>query len=343
MARGAPHTAEGQHRVSPRRWYRSPGVAAAAVVLALAWQSLTGAAAAAADPEVPPTSTTGSPPRCDIADRPAKFAKTTDWSRTMVDWIYRVPSTYQPPDLVPVSRAGLTGGGSVRAELIPDLKAMASAARAAGSPLAVESAYRSYASQVSTFGYWRARYGYATAILGSARPGHSEHQLGTTLDFKSLGGRVPWAIGGYDWASSRAGRWLLLNAWKYGFVMSYPKNQKSAVCYGYEPWHYRYFGRTVAGAIHASGLPPRVWLWRHGNSPASSPTPTPTPTPPPTPTPTPTATPTETPTPTPAPPAGPSDAPTATPSATEDAAASPSVPDESAPEPPVPPESAAPS
>jgi zinc D-Ala-D-Ala carboxypeptidase len=284
-------------RPAPRRLLRG-----AVLIAALAAGGLPHAAVAATDPAVPPLSSSGSPPACRIADLPVKFGSTGDWSRTMVDWNYRLPTTYKPPNLVSVARAGLTGFGSVRAELIPDLRAMAAAARAAGARLAVESAYRSYATQVSTFNSWVARLGYSRAILGSARPGHSEHQLGTALDFKSYGGGDPWAFAGYDWGATKAGRWLMQNAWKYGFVLSYPKGMKPQVCYGYEPWHYRYFGRTVAAAMHSSGLAPRVWLWRHGNSPTQvlpspsttaspSSSPTPTPTDPATPTPSDTATP----------------------------------------------------
>jgi len=54
------------------------------------------------------------------------------------------------------------------------------------------------------------------------------------------------------------------NAWKYGWVMSYPKDKTDLTCYQYEPWHYRYFGRTVAAAIQASGMTVREWLWQHG-------------------------------------------------------------------------------
>jgi zinc D-Ala-D-Ala carboxypeptidase len=249
-----------------------------------------GGAQAATDPAVPPLSSSGSPPACQIGDVAAKFRSAADWSRTMVDWTYRLPAGYNPPNLVSVARAGLTGPGSVRAELIPDLKAMAAAARAAGARLAVENAYRSYATQVASFNSWVARLGYARATIGSARPGHSEHQLGTALDFKSYGGGDPWAIAGYDWGATKAGHWLMQNAWKYGFVLSYPKGMKPQVCYGYEPWHYRYFGRTIARAIHDSGLTARVWLWRHGNSPIEVlPNPTADPGPSPTPTPTPTA------------------------------------------------------
>ena len=206
------------------------------------------------------------PPACRIADVPTRYRAYTDYQKTLLDWIYRLPSTYAPHDLTTVSHAGLTGTGYVRKLLIPDLTAMAKAARAAGARLAVQSAYRSYSTQVAVFNSWVRQLGYAQALKGSARPGHSEHQLGTALDFKSYGGRAPWYLGGYDWAKSRAGRWMMNNAWKYGFVLSYPKNKVSQVCYGYEPWHYRYVGRTIAAAIHTSGLTPRYWLWKHGSN-----------------------------------------------------------------------------
>ena len=222
--------------------------------------------AVASDPQVPPLSMKSSPPACKIADVPAKFLSKADWSRTLLDWRYRLPNGYVPPGLVPVSRAALTGGGYVRAELVPDLKAMAAAARAAGARLAVASAYRSYQSQISTFASWVARFGYQTAIIGSARPGHSEHQLGTTIDFKSYGAGDPWAIRGYNWAKSKPGAWMMKNAWRYGFVLSYPYGMKSQVCYGYEPWHYRYVGRALAERIHDSGLTVREYLWRHYES-----------------------------------------------------------------------------
>jgi D-alanyl-D-alanine carboxypeptidase len=88
------------------------------------------------------------------------------------------------------------------------------------------------------------------------------------------------------------------NAWKYGFVMTYPKGKTSVTCYQYEPWHFRYVGRTRARTIQQSGLTLRQFLWREQN-PSPAPTPTPTPTPAPTATPTPSPAPTETATPTP--------------------------------------------
>jgi D-alanyl-D-alanine carboxypeptidase len=235
-------------------------------------------------------------PSCSIADTLTKYRSYTHWPRSLLDTRYRLASTYKPSDLRSTSYAGLNGGYYVRRHVIADLKAMASAARAAGARLAVQSAFRSYATQKSTFAYWVRVHGYATALKESARAGHSEHQLGTTVDFRAYGGSAPWNY--TDWATTKAGAWLKANAWKYGFIMSYPKGKTSVTCYQYEPWHYRYVGRTRARTIRSSALTLRQFLWREQN-PAPAPTPTPRPTASPTPTPEPTLSPTPEPTPEP--------------------------------------------
>ena len=134
-------------------------------------------------------------PACRDADEPAAHAAYDDWRRTIVDTTSRLPKGYVPPDLVPVSRAGLSGGGSIRRIAIADLKALATAARKAGVRLAVESAYRSEARQQRTFAGWVRTSGEAEARRFSARAGHSEHQLGTAIDFKAAGGGSPWTPG----------------------------------------------------------------------------------------------------------------------------------------------------
>jgi zinc D-Ala-D-Ala carboxypeptidase len=211
---------------------------------------------------IPPPPPTGTPPACEIGNTTTQLTSYDDWASTLVDWNLRVASSYAPKDLVPVGRAGIAGRGQVRSFVIPDLAALTRAARAAGAPIAVEGAYRSYNTQVSTFNGWVAQLGYDNALLGSARAGHSEHQLGTAIDFKTAGGGDPWHLNGFDWATTAAGAWMMKNAWKYGFILSYPSGKANQVCYGYEPWHYRYFGRATAAAIHASGQTTRVWLWQ---------------------------------------------------------------------------------
>lgn len=63
--------------------------------------------------------------------------------------------------------------------------------------------------------------------------GYSEHQLGLSLD-----------VGSTMTSMSEApeGKWLEENAWKYGFVLRYPKDKTHITNIQYEPWHIRYVG-----------------------------------------------------------------------------------------------------
>ncbi len=243
-----------------RKWV----VASLAVACALSLV-VVGPATATASTIVSPS---GAPlPDCRIDNVPAVNQDYSDWQNTMVDTTYMIPRSYVPPDLVSVSRANISGSGKVRALAIDDLSTLAAAARAAGSPIAVQSAYRSYSTQVSVFNNWVKLEGYRKALLDSARPGHSEHQLGLAIDFKSNGGKAPWKYA--NWAKTAAGHWMLNNAWKYGFIMSYSKGESPDVtCYMYEPWHYRYVGRDLAAAIHDSGLTAREYMWQQGDGEA---------------------------------------------------------------------------
>ena len=206
----------------------------------------------------------------DILTTPRSYG---DWSITLVDTILRVPKGYEPPDLVSTSEAGITGGGKVRAVMIDDLRVVTQAAAAAGNPIGVESAYRSYESQQSVFDGWVKQLGYDRASQVSARPGHSEHQLGLAIDFRSEPGGSPFTG---TWNTTPAGKWMNANAWRYGFVMSYPKATLALTCYDYEPWHYRYVGRELAALIHASGLTQREYLWEHFTTTIVPPPPPPT-------------------------------------------------------------------
>jgi D-alanyl-D-alanine carboxypeptidase len=185
-----------------------------------------------------------------------------DEAMTILDRTYALPPAYAPGDLVPASEAGLTGTSGtklVRAAMLEDLAAMRDAWAAAGLSIGVESAYRTYAAQQATFDSWVARVGVAEALRRTARPGHSEHQLGTALDLTSPG----WAGRVGDWASESAeGAWMVEHGWKHGFVMSYPAGSEAATCFGYEPWHWRWIGRDAAAAHRDSGLPLREFLVR---------------------------------------------------------------------------------
>lgn len=256
------------------------GLSGRLVVLLLTLGLLSGLTATASAADAP------SLPSCTIADTLTQNRTLADWHRAVLDVQYRLSSAYKPKDLHSTASAGLNGRYKVRKFVIADLKRMATAARHAGARFSVQSAYRSYATQKATFAYWVRVHGYEVALGESARAGHSEHQLGTTLDLRSYGRGAPWDKG--DWAKTKAGKWLKVNAWKYGFIMSYPKGKTAVTCYTYEPWHFRYVGKTLAKQVHASQLTLREFLWARQTPATPEPTPTPTPEPTPTPTPTPT-------------------------------------------------------
>ena len=198
-------------------------------------------------------------PACEVKDELTRYHKVKQWKKTLLDTNLKLKRDYQPWDLVSVRRADIAGSGKVRAKMIKDLKALAAAARKAGKPLAVRSAWRSYDYQKALFSSYVRTYGRAQALKFSARPGHSEHQMGTTVDF-TVGPGVPLST---KFGDSPSGKWLARNGWKYGFIMSYPKGKRSASCYGYEPWHWRYFGRDLARKIHLSGQVPRRYLYQN--------------------------------------------------------------------------------
>lgn len=203
------------------------------------------------------------PPPCTYDDEATPDARYGDWATTIVDASLALPAAYRPRDLVPVARAGIGGWGLVRTLVIDDLRALARAAAEAGNPLAVQSAHRSRERQAEVFAGWVATSGEAAARRFSARPGHSEHQLGTALDLRAAVGGAPWT-GTFE--STAAGRWLARHAHEFGFVLSYPKGAEAATCYGAEAWHVRYVGRAMAAEVEASGLPLRAWLWRFAAS-----------------------------------------------------------------------------
>ena len=209
-------------------------------------------------PAPPPPPISGLPP-CTYDDVLTAHRQYVEWAITLLDTIFHVGAEYAPPDLVDSSYAGLNGGYAIRSIVVDDLRAMADAARAAGVPIQVVSGYRSHAQQLATFQYWVSVGGYEAALRTSARAGHSEHQLGTALDVTSEGGAAPWEYA--DWGATPAGAWMADNAWRYGFVMSYPAGSFHLTCYDYEPWHYRYVGRDLAAAIAGSGRTPRQVLW----------------------------------------------------------------------------------
>jgi zinc D-Ala-D-Ala carboxypeptidase len=229
----------------------------AVVSVVVPFGSVSAAPRPIAVPAAHPTTLSFAPlPTCTYQDIVTARRAYSQYATTLLDTIYRLPRAYYPTDLV---STGLRGGGYIRRIALADLQAMDRAARAAGARFAVSSAFRSFTRQAQLFSAKVATSGRSIALKTVARAGHSEHQLGTAIDFRSYDGKTPFA-------STRAGIWMKANAWKYGWVMSYPSGKSAVTCYSYEPWHYRYVGRAEAKLVHYSGLTLRQWIWAHFGS-----------------------------------------------------------------------------
>lgn len=108
--------------------------------------------------------------------------------------------------------------------------------------LKLVSAYRSFDHQEQLKGQFTTVYG-SGANTFSADQGYSEHQLGTTVDITD-----PETAGTYEsFKDTEAYEWLLKNAYKYGFVESYPEGNSY---YVFEPWHWRFVGVDLAKDLH---------------------------------------------------------------------------------------------
>ncbi len=170
-----------------------------------------------------------------------------------VDKDHALPADYVPPALatIPGAYRAPGFGGELRQEAVDALVRMLDDADAAGHDVRARSAYRSYATQESTFNYWVGVKGYDEAVRISAMAGHSEHQLGTTADLTSP--EVGWDLL-VSFGGTPAGQWLAANAHDYGFALSYPDGAEAITGYSYEPWHFRYIGVAEAQAWKAGGL-----------------------------------------------------------------------------------------
>ncbi|HEX3769256.1 MAG TPA: M15 family metallopeptidase [Polyangiaceae bacterium] len=193
-----------------------------------------------------------------------------------------LPPEYAPSDLVdlhdgkPRTAAECEASREcLRRDAASALRSMLDAMKDAKMPGHVSSSFRAFGTQCWVFAGWasKARGGFCEATEQSALPGHSQHQLGTTIDLFT----EEWAQGGgvfrNGFGCTPGGKWLDENAWKYGFVLPYPihpdDRKDGSRCearrdhavpldpktgYKNEPWHLRFLGADAAARYHEAWL-----------------------------------------------------------------------------------------
>ena len=162
----------------------------------------------------------------------------------LVDKQHALSADYAPTDLAELSGSAYSVTRQdlmLRRPAAESLETMARSAQADGIMLTAASAFRSYNYQVNTYNYWVRELGQEAADRVSARPGHSQHQLGLVLDFYPIND---------NFAGTPASRWLEQNAGRYGWSLSYPQGYEHITGYQWESWHYRYVGTELADFIN---------------------------------------------------------------------------------------------
>lgn len=137
----------------------------------------------------------------------------------------------------------------LREEAARAFEAMIRSSRREGLHLKVISAYRSYATQRRIYLGKLKRSGWRQDTV--AKPGHSEHQLGTTID---LNGPDESTLLRQSFGDTAEGKWLRKHAPEFGFALSYTEANSGITGYAAEPWHYRYYGMGKAAQRHAEAL-----------------------------------------------------------------------------------------
>ncbi len=199
-----------------------------------------------------PTPTPTSTPIGYCADRlPA------DGLASLVTLQYGISKEFVPPGLVSLSdylpiTVTLGYPTQMRDIAVQPLVEMIAAMHNDGLHPKIISGYRSYAAQSIAWNKWQTEHPDRAAII-SAPPGHSEHQLGTTVDFGSP--ELPALVGDEDiefhtnFYMTAEGQWLANHAHEYGFVLSFPRETFELTGMYYEPWHFRYVGREIAAEL----------------------------------------------------------------------------------------------
>jgi LAS superfamily LD-carboxypeptidase LdcB len=179
-----------------------------------------------------------------------KLSKTDPQLLEKYSKVFFLNENYVPSSLTNIPSQYVFGSDRVlqfQTLALPHLLKLLSDANTGPTPtLLVDSAYRSFGTQASLKNTYKVIYGAGTANSFSADQGYSEHQLGTAVDFTTpdIGG----GLSGFEKTDQYT--WLQNNAYKYGFVLSYPENNSY---YIFEPWHWRYVGIDLANRLHRDG------------------------------------------------------------------------------------------
>ncbi|MBQ8527785.1 MAG: M15 family metallopeptidase [Lachnospiraceae bacterium] len=176
-----------------------------------------------------------------------------DWKIMLINKQHPVPEDYE------FTLATIKGSMKCDERIIPELQQMMKDAQKDGVSLVIRSPYRDYERQIYLFNrkiknYMRSKMSYLESYRTTAQsvtvPGASEHQVGLALDITSN----TYTTLTEGFAETEAGKWLAEHSYEYGFILRYPDGKEDITGITFEPWHFRYVGKTAAKYIYDNDL-----------------------------------------------------------------------------------------
>ena len=167
----------------------------------------------------------------------------SDEESMLVNKFYTL-NTYSPEDLIEIDLYYAFDDVFIREIALDSFESLCDAAKNNDITLVASLGYRSYQEQENTYSNYRSYFGTREADNTVARPGHSEHQTGLALEIE------PYGVDYEDATETKEYKWLIKNAYKYGFIQRYPEGKEDITGYEFEPWHYRYVGTDVSVKLY---------------------------------------------------------------------------------------------
>lgn len=178
----------------------------------------------------------------------------------LVNKYNKLPDNYVPKNLTSLGKEYTKWGNNLKMVDVAAeaFRKMADDAKKENLYILASSTYRSIADQKWLYNsYIQQENGNIASVdTFSARYGHSEHHTGLAVDYATREKDYNRIEG------SKEDTWIRANAYKYGFILRYPKDKVNITGYKYEPWHLRYFGIDLAKTLYENNLTYEEYLAR---------------------------------------------------------------------------------
>lgn len=165
-------------------------------------------------------------------------------------------SDYEPEELIEIheptgSKLDKTYVNRLNIDAYNAFKKMQTAALKEKFEIFIDSSYRTYQYQEKIFNNCILQKGLEHAQKFVAVPGGSEHQTGLAIDiiFRRNNEMIE-----NQTENDPEIQWMFTNAYKYGFILRYPKGKEKITGFNFEPWHFRYVGKELAKKLYISDI-----------------------------------------------------------------------------------------